>query len=179
MIVRGVDSDKDRVIIQQFKKEFMDGRLVDEKYQSVLNAAIDYRLGDEEDLNKYRDEIKELTKRVEELYNSLNSRLEFDLDRITSGEMKIEEKDNKEGDNVEVDNTEGKVMDLRGVKCPINFVKAKLFIEPLPTGTVVDYYLDDGEPIKNVPGSLTAEGYEILLKEQQADGYYLLRVKKG
>lgn len=68
-------------------------------------------------------------------------------------------------------------IDLRGVCCPTNFVKAKLALEMVDEGTVVEFLLDDGEPVKNVPKSLKGEGHKLLgLKE--ADGYYILTLEK-
>ena len=70
------------------------------------------------------------------------------------------------------------IVDLRGVCCPTNFVKAKLALEMVDTGEVVEFLLDDGEPVKNVPRSLKAEGHKLLaLKEE--DGGYRLIVEKG
>lgn len=70
------------------------------------------------------------------------------------------------------------VIDLRGVCCPTNFVKAKLALEMVETGEVVEFILDDGEPVKNVPRSLKGEGHKLLgLKEE--DGCYRLKVQKG
>lgn len=69
-------------------------------------------------------------------------------------------------------------IDLRGVTCPTNFVKAKLALEMVDTGEVVDILLDDGEPVKNVPRSLKGEGHKLIgLKE--GDGYYVLTLEKG
>lgn len=71
-----------------------------------------------------------------------------------------------------------KSIDLRGVSCPTNFVKAKLALELLETGDKVQFLLDDGEPIKNVPRSLKAEGHKLLgLKEE--GGHYVLTLEKG
>ena len=53
-------------------------------------------------------------------------------------------------------------LDLRGIKCPINFVKAKIELEQLETGDVLDILLDDGEPVRNVPASFTEQGEEVL-----------------
>lgn len=70
------------------------------------------------------------------------------------------------------------VIDLRGVCCPTNFVKAKLALEMVEAGTVVEFLLDDGEPVKNVPRSLKAEGHKLLsLKEE--NGGYRLTLEKG
>ena len=46
------------------------------------------------------------------------------------------------------------VIDLRGVSCPTNFVKAKLALEDIEAGETAQILLDDGEPVKNVPRSL-------------------------
>ena len=68
-------------------------------------------------------------------------------------------------------------VDLRGVSCPTNFVKAKLALEMVEAGEVVEFLLDDGEPVKNVPRSLKAEGHKLLgLKE--VEGHYLLTLEK-
>lgn len=53
-------------------------------------------------------------------------------------------------------------LDLRGVKCPMNYVKAKLALEKLPKGTKLKTIIDLGEPVEMVPKSLKADGYEIL-----------------
>ncbi|TSK08021.1 MAG: sulfurtransferase TusA family protein [Geobacter sp.] len=69
-------------------------------------------------------------------------------------------------------------IDLRGVTCPTNFVMAKLELEDIEAGTTVEFLLDDGEPVKNVPRSLKDEGHKLLgLKEQE--GYYTLLLEKG
>jgi tRNA 2-thiouridine synthesizing protein A len=71
-----------------------------------------------------------------------------------------------------------KTIDLRGISCPTNFVKAKLTLEMIDTGETVRFLIDDGEPVKNVPRSLKAEGHK-LLGMQEVDGYYELTLEKG
>ncbi len=69
-------------------------------------------------------------------------------------------------------------IDLRGVCCPINFVKAKLALEMVGTGENVEFLLDEGEPVKNVPRALKDEGHKLLgLKE--TDGFYTLILEKA
>jgi TusA-related sulfurtransferase len=69
-------------------------------------------------------------------------------------------------------------IDLRGVSCPTNFVKAKLALEDLDNGATVQILLDDGEPVKNVPRSLKAEGHKLIGLKQTQDGHYLLELVK-
>jgi tRNA 2-thiouridine synthesizing protein A len=69
-------------------------------------------------------------------------------------------------------------IDLRGVLCPINFVKTKLKLEMMEGGQVLEVTLDDGEPMRNVPRSLKEEGHKII-KVEKLDGGYKLFVKKS
>ncbi|OGU13617.1 MAG: tRNA methyltransferase [Geobacteraceae bacterium GWC2_53_11] len=69
-------------------------------------------------------------------------------------------------------------IDLRGVSCPTNFVKAKLALEELENGTVAQIFLDDGEPVKNVPRSLKADGHKLLGLKQTEEGHYILELEK-
>ncbi len=71
------------------------------------------------------------------------------------------------------------VLDLRGVKCPFNFVKTKLKLETMSPGQVLKVTLDPGEPIKNVPRSAQEEGHEILSVSERTDGLFDLRLKKA
>lgn len=72
----------------------------------------------------------------------------------------------------------GDTLDLRGTPCPLNFVKTKPKLEGMETGGVLEVMLDDGEPIKNVPRSVTAEGHDVLAIEKRDDGSYSILVKK-
>ena len=69
-------------------------------------------------------------------------------------------------------------IDLRGVCCPTNFVKAKLALEDLDDGSVAQILLDDGEAVKNVPRSLKADGHKLLGLKQADEGHYILELKK-
>jgi FdhD protein len=68
------------------------------------------------------------------------------------------------------------ILDLRGIACPTNFIKIKLAMERLDPGEMVEILLDEGEPVKNVPRSLTADGHRLLgLKKK--DEHYVLKVE--
>jgi TusA-related sulfurtransferase len=68
-------------------------------------------------------------------------------------------------------------IDLRGVCCPTNFVKAKLALEMIDKGTIVELLLDGGEPVKNVPHAIKDEGHKIL-SLRETDGFYTLTLEK-
>jgi TusA-related sulfurtransferase len=69
------------------------------------------------------------------------------------------------------------LLDLRGVSCPLNFVKAKLAMEKLRSGETIEFYLDDGEPIVNVSRSLKDEGHQVLLVTVKGN-YFEVMVEK-
>ncbi|MCF6156240.1 MAG: sulfurtransferase TusA family protein [Candidatus Brocadia sp.] len=69
-------------------------------------------------------------------------------------------------------------IDLRGVLCPINFVKTKLKLEMLDSGQILEVILDDGEPIRSVPRSVKEEGHKIIKVENMENAYRLL-IKKA
>lgn len=69
------------------------------------------------------------------------------------------------------------ILDLKNVACPMNFVKAKLKLESMESGEVLELILDDGDPIKNVSGSIKDEGHKIL-KIEEIGGHWKMLVRK-
>ncbi|MEO6202313.1 MAG: sulfurtransferase TusA family protein, partial [Nitrospirales bacterium] len=57
------------------------------------------------------------------------------------------------------------VYDLRGVACPMNYVKTKLKLEMMDHGDRLEVWLDGGDPIRNVPVSLRNDGHNVLEQE--------------
>lgn len=64
-------------------------------------------------------------------------------------------------------------LDLRGTPCPINFVRTKLRLEQMPPGSLLEVWLDPGEPIEQVPDSLKMSGYQLELIEDRQDFFAL------
>ncbi len=73
--------------------------------------------------------------------------------------------------------TEKKTLNLRGVRCPLNAIRAKVVLQGLSPDEELEILLDDGAPIENVPQALVAEGHLMLLREKK-DDYWFLRVRK-
>ena len=69
-------------------------------------------------------------------------------------------------------------LDLRGVICPYNFVKTKLKLDSLEEGSQLVVLLDDGEPIQNVPKSITNEGHQVLNQEKIGDHFRIIIQKE-
>ena len=68
-------------------------------------------------------------------------------------------------------------LDLRGVICPVNFVKTKLKLEEMNIGEILEVFIDAGEPIANVPRSIKEEGHKII-KVEKIDSHFRLLIEK-
>ncbi len=70
-------------------------------------------------------------------------------------------------------------LDLRGTKCPLNFVKTRLALEKLPAGAVLEVWiLDESESALNIPKSIAQEGHDVLSAETDALGIQRIRILK-
>jgi TusA-related sulfurtransferase len=72
-------------------------------------------------------------------------------------------------------------LDLRGTPCPLNFVRTKLRLEKMPAGSLLEVWLDPGEPMEQVPDSLQMEGYPIEKVEERQSGdrpYFAIRIRR-
>ncbi|NJL86607.1 MAG: sulfurtransferase TusA family protein [Leptolyngbyaceae cyanobacterium SM1_1_3] len=68
-------------------------------------------------------------------------------------------------------------LDLRGTPCPLNFVRTKLQLERMAAGSLLEVWLDAGEPIEQVPDSLTMAGYQVE-QVRPASDYFVVQVRK-
>ena len=59
-------------------------------------------------------------------------------------------------------------VDITDVVCPITFVKAKVAIEELEDGQILEVKMNPGEPILNVPRSFKEEGHKVIEVENHA-----------
>lgn len=69
-------------------------------------------------------------------------------------------------------------LNLKGVICPMNFVKTKLKLEELQNGEILKVVIDEGEPMQNVPKSVKDEGHKILQVQKNNDNTFTLLIEK-
>ena len=69
------------------------------------------------------------------------------------------------------------VLDLRGVKCPLNAARSRIVMSGYPAGRTLKILLDEGSPIENVPGSLIADGHKVLSREKKGNYWEISVVK--
>jgi TusA-related sulfurtransferase len=68
-------------------------------------------------------------------------------------------------------------LDLRGVKCPLNWARAKVRLEQMAPGEVLELTLDDPRGARDIPGAAEAEGY-VMIASTARDGIFHLRIER-
>lgn len=165
IIIYGLEPKKDREVFTAFRKHLVKPGWVKPQTDELIDDALDWRMGDTDTLSDKFPEIRELISRIEELYLSLDANLEFKVEPYT-GKKTAEKQDLSRN-----------TLDLRGVGCPLNFVKAKLELEKLQPGDILEVLLDKGEPAENTPASLSEQGHDVLELKDSGD-YCCLKVKR-
>lgn len=150
LILFAEEPKSDRQVFEAFGRRLIEPGWVEPAARGLLDGAIDWRLGDRPTLADTLPDICGLVDRVEKLFLSLNGNLQFQLAPIRPAEPPCRPEEAI------------RQVDLRGVPCPLNFVKAKIALEKADIGEALEIELDDGEPVQNVPASLAGQGHEVV-----------------
>ncbi len=70
------------------------------------------------------------------------------------------------------------VLDLRGLKCPMTFVKTKVALEELSDGQILKILLDDKLASVDVPGNAAREGHEVVQTKELSPGVWEVLIRK-
>jgi tRNA 2-thiouridine synthesizing protein A len=76
-------------------------------------------------------------------------------------------------------NTEGETirLDLRGLKCPLNWAHAKVRLESMQRGETIELTIDDPRGARDIPRAAEAEGYAVA-RIEASDGIWRLWIEK-
>ncbi len=180
LVTRGADPRTDDEVYSNFEELFIDAGIVSADSKVVVEKA---RHG--ESLLQDRKQIEALAAKVNELYASMDDSLQF---KALTSRASIEASPDPSKGKGTADLSESSLpleglgeavkKDLRGVPCPMNFVKTKIELSTLQSGQLLEILLDDGQPIQNVPGSVRQEGHEVLSTEKTGDYWKVLIRKK-
>jgi sulfite reductase (ferredoxin) len=164
LVLKGIDPKTDEEIISSFVHAFVRGGIarrdfinLKEFYEKLTRKEVD-------GMEAY-NYVSRLFEDVKEIYSLMDSNFNLPV-RFKK-------------DEEEVKKISSTIYDLRGTPCPINFVKAKLKLEGMQDGEILELFLDDGEPIRNVPKSLENEGHKIEKIEQVENYYRVVVIKSG
>jgi TusA-related sulfurtransferase len=68
-------------------------------------------------------------------------------------------------------------LDLRGVKCPVSWARAKVVLEQMDCGQTLELMVDDPRGARDIPRAAEAEGYAVI-DCAALDGLWRLRIEK-
>jgi TusA-related sulfurtransferase len=68
-------------------------------------------------------------------------------------------------------------LDLRGIKCPLNWAYAKVRLEQMARGERLELMLDDPRGARDIPRAAEAEGYVVVDIGRNADTWQI-RIEK-
>jgi TusA-related sulfurtransferase len=71
-----------------------------------------------------------------------------------------------------------KNINIKGLVCPYTFVKAKLAIESMEIGQILEILLDYEEAARSIPKSMEDHGQKVLKVEKINDTDWILRIRK-
>lgn len=71
-----------------------------------------------------------------------------------------------------------KKINIKGLVCPYTFVKAKLAVEDMEVGEVIEILLDYEEASRSIPKSMEDHGHKILKTEKINDTDWIIVVRK-
>ena len=69
-------------------------------------------------------------------------------------------------------------LDITKDRCPMTFVKAKLQLEKMEDGDILEILLTAGEPLDKVPKTCTEQGFEVLDISHVNDSIHKITVRK-
>ncbi|MCX7726065.1 MAG: sulfurtransferase TusA family protein [Chitinispirillaceae bacterium] len=155
LITKGVEATTNDNIFDLFEKYFIKESVISNKFQQLIDLV---KISSD-NIVLEKEAIKEFVDEIERLYQSLDETLQFQLKPK------------------EIDFEIKKEADLRGVKCPLNFVKVKAILSEVKKGDNIKIILDEGEPSDNVPKSVELEGHKIV-EIKKLDNSYSFIIKK-
>ncbi len=156
---RGEEARDGQEVFDAFIRHFIETGLVSRRFLDIVVPA---RRGILPELEELEKEVQELAERVLLLYRIMDDHLQFPEQEPQDGEAGGPFEGAAEVRGREGTPAADVFMDLRGVACPINFVKVKLRLATMARGESLEAWLDDGEPVRNVPRSAAEEGHAVL-----------------
>ena len=167
LINRAIEPRSDTEVFAQFRRHFIAAGLVAGIHLPLVETA---EKKDLPGIEARVDEVLSLARTMEELYGAMDNSLRF------PGETAKAPVKTPPNEKPQLEPVISR--DLRGVACPMNFVRTKLALESLTAGQRLRILLDDGAPIQNVPRSVVGEGHRIL-EQVKAGEHWSVLIEKS
>ena len=167
LVTEGMDPSTDSETLSEFERRFAGRNVVPTSYRNLVTQIDD--LGPKDTTPDFARAKIDFARGFVEACKMATEQIGKDLKLKTEEESSEIPRPDSISPVVKIQSapatTAAPVYDLRGVACPLNYVKTKLKLEMMDDGERLEVWLDAGEPIKNVPMSLRNDGHKILIQE--------------
>ena len=175
LVTKGAEPKTTAGSFELFIEKFINEGLISDSFKDLVQTALAYP---DFDFTNRKDEVILLANAVIQLYAGMDDSLQFK----TPGALQVKVVKHvdviAESLELPIETKDIRLKDFRGVACPMNFVKTKIELSSLKSGDLLEIWLDDGQPIQNVPGSVRNEGHEVISVIQVEDYWKVLIRKK-
>jgi sulfite reductase (ferredoxin) len=185
LVSRALEPKSEQEAYNFFREYFINAGLVDASFNELIKIA---ESNDYQGLLAKHAQVYALADRVQFLYDVMDPGFNFKLPegqgQVPAGKVEMTKSQvtptqtSVQGEQMKTAVSQGHVVkDFRGVGCPMNFVKTKMELAKLKPRDILEVWLDDGQPIQNVPGSVRDEGHKIL-KQVKVDDHWSVLIEK-
>jgi sulfite reductase (ferredoxin) len=168
-ITQGVEVKNDAHALGLFADYFIDFGLVEQSHRALVEKALECVLvpRPEEAFEAESGQVQAFVEAVAKLYDTMDPSLRLH----PAGHPKPECAVPADPPSPAVaDIKTHREADLRGVTCPMNYVKTKLLLEQMATGEILSVALNE-EGGRNVPQSAERDGHEVLQVTAEGDSW--------
>lgn len=184
LVTRGLDPNSTYEVFDLFIRHFIHKGLIGSQFEQLVTTTRDHP---STDFRSLEGVIYAMADAVIELYTGMDDSLQFK--KITVADTKETKElinfsqllDHGHNTSIQESKTmarERKVTDLRGLVCPVNFVRTKLELTMMESGEELEVWLDDGHPIHNVPIAVQNEGHTIVDRKKTGKYWKVIIRKK-
>jgi sulfite reductase (ferredoxin) len=175
LVTRGEQANSETEVLELFSRLFLDEGLVEPSFGVLVGmakaAVKTNRAGDALDIG----EVSKFLARVEKLYADMGTSLRFKpAPQEPVAKPVVAATETPPAAALPPVDREA---DFRGVVCPLNYVKTKMLLGPMKSGSVLSVLLDEAGS-RNVPASVEKDGHEVLSVEEE-QGHWRVRIRRG
>ncbi len=162
LVTEGIEPNSDAETFQEFEQRLASRGIVPVAYRNLREQCAD--LGTKAASAEFVQARLQFAKGFVEACRAATDEIGKDL-KLKAAPADVPSASDVKGATAPEPGPAAPVYDLRGVACPMNYVKTKLKLEMMEAGERLEVWLDAGEPIKNVPMSLKNDGHLVLVQE--------------
>jgi len=188
LVTRGEEAEDSADACRLFEKHFLDAGLVDESFRDLLVGAGEHadRSLHEDAFEADPDHVSALIAVIEVLYENMDQSLRFQPEKPNHGEAESvgpevvagpERAAETEAVAIIEDCTPDREVDLQGVSCPLNYVKAKLLLGQMSEGQTLSLLLD-AKGGRSVPESVEKDGHKVVSRARY-NGTWQVVIRRG